>query len=156
MNARARRVYAAKWFMCAASIACALILAVFLINEPPASIPEFLLNALVIFAAPVIAAGAWGASLGATILDPVMTRSVGRAALRGLAVAGASFLSYLFTVSFCLAVLGFNPRGGVVTVFILLSLYGSILVGWLVGAVGALAGALLYKKIGSDRAATGE
>jgi uncharacterized membrane protein len=156
MNSKARRRCAAKWFLCAASMACALMLAVFLINEPPRSVPEFLLNASVIFAAPVIITGAWGASLGAKILDPAATRSAGRAALIGLAVSVASFVSYVLILSLCFATLGLNPRGGVLTVFISLLIYGSILVGWLVGVVGALAGALLYKKLASERVSAGD
>ena len=156
MSSKARRMYAAKWFLGAASMACALILAVFLISEPPRSVPEFLLNALVTFAAPVIITGAWGASLGAKILDPAMTRSAGRAALIGLAVSVVSFVSYVLILSLCFATLGLNPEGGVLTVFISLLIYGSILVGWLVGVVGALAGALLYKKLASERVSAGD
>lgn len=155
MSASLGRMYAAKWFMGAASVACALLLALFLVNEPPPSLPELLLKALVLFAAPVIITGAWGATLGATILEPATTRGVGRAALIGLAVSGASFVSYVLTISLCLGGPGFNFAEDFLKVFILLMVYGTVFVGWLVGILGALAGALLYQRIAGERVTAG-
>jgi hypothetical protein len=149
-----RRVYAADWFMRAAAMPCSLILAAVVVNEPPDSVSRFLLYLLVIVAGPAVIAGGWGAALGAAILDPAATRGAGRAALRGSAVAGASFLTYIFAVSFVAAGLGSNNGDDVLKVFILLLVYGTIMVGWLMAAAGALTGALLYKKIESEHLST--
>jgi hypothetical protein len=146
MDNENRRVYAADWFMRAASIPCGLILVAVLGSTPPRSAYEFLLSFLAIFAGPVVIAGGWGAALGASILDPEATRSAGRAVLRGLAVAGASYVTYLYALCFWLAGFSFDARGAFFKVFILLLVYGTILIGWLVAAVGAVAGALLYQR----------
>lgn len=146
MNPEAKWAYAAKWFMCAASIPCGLLLVALLVQEPPGTISEFLLNALIIAAAPVITAGVWGAMLGEAILDPAATRSMGRAALRGVGVFVASFLSYIFIVSLGLSALGLNSGEDSLKLFILLLVYGSVMVGWILCLVGALAGAQLYKR----------
>ena len=146
---RERRVYAADWFMRAAAIPCSLILAAILANEPPHSAYQFLMNFFIVVAAPVVIAGGWGATLGAAILDPEATRNTWQATCKGVVVSGASFLTYLFLIGFCLADLGPNPRGEFLKVFILLLIVGTLWFGWLVAAVGALAGALLYKKQGN-------
>lgn len=155
MSPKDRRVYAADWFMCAAAVPCSLILAAVCVNEPPDSVYKFLLYFFVILAGPAVIAGGWGAALGAAILDPAATRGAGRAALRGLAVSGASFLTYLFVVSFVVAGFGSNNGEDVLKLFILLLAYGTIMAGWLLAAVGALAGALLYKKVERERAPVG-
>ena len=156
MSPKDRQMYAADWFMCAAAILCALLLVVVLINEPPRSVSDFLLDAFVIVAVPVIITWGWGASLGATILDPSITQGAGQAALRGLGVSGASFLTYLFVLSFGIASLSNNSRGDFLKLFIIFLVYGTILVGWLVAIVGALTGVQLYKKIESERIPAGD
>lgn len=153
MSPKDRRVYAADWFVRAAAVPCSLLLAAVCANEPPDSVYRFLLYFLVILAGPAVIAGGWGAALGTAILDPAATRGAGRAALRGLAVSGASFLTYLCVICFCLAGFGFNKGDDVLKLFIMLLVYGTIMAGWLVAAVGALAGALLYKKV--ERAPAG-
>ena len=75
-----------------------------------------------------------------------MTRGAGQTTLKGLAVAGASFLTYIFVVSFGVAGLGFNNGDDLLKLFMLLLVYGSMMVGWLVAVVGALAGSLLYQR----------
>lgn len=146
MNLYERRVYAADWFMRAAAMPCSLILAAVVVNDPPDSVARFLLYLLVIVVGPAVIAGAWGAGLGASILDSAVTGSAGQATRRGLAVAGASFLTYLFVVSFVVTVFVFNDGGDVLKLFLFLLVYGTILVGWLMAAAGAFAGALLYKR----------
>ncbi|MFL6334461.1 MAG: hypothetical protein ACJ754_14190 [Pyrinomonadaceae bacterium] len=146
MSPEARRVYAADWFMRAAAIPCSAVLAAVCAAEAPDSVPEFLLKFLIILAGPAVIAGGWGAALGASILDPAATRSAGRATLRGLAVALASFVTYMFVLYFFLGVLGFDGRGDSFKLFIVVLFYGTTFVGWLVAAVGALAGAQLYKR----------
>jgi hypothetical protein len=142
-----RRLYAADWFVRAAAIPCSLILALVSANEPPGSVNKFLLHFLVILAGPAVIAGGWGAALGAAILDPAATRSAGRAAFRGLAVSAVSFVTYIVVIGFCLGGLGYGSLGDFVRLFIVFLVYGTIYVGWLMVAVGALAGALLYKKV---------
>jgi hypothetical protein len=156
MSPRDRQVYAADWFIRAAALPCSLILAAVCVNEPPGSVSEFLVNFLIILAGPAVIAGGWGAALGAAILEPAATRGAGQAALRGLAVSGASFLTYIFVVSFGIAGLGFNNGNDVLKLFILLLVYGTIMVGWLMAAVGALAGALLYKKVEGKHVPAGD
>lgn len=143
-----RRVYAADWFMRAASIPCGLIFAVFFGSQPPGSTTEFLVSFLAVFAGPVVIAGGWGAVLGADILDPEVTRGDWQAVLRGVAVAGASFLTYIFVICFWSSCFSHNAHGEFFSLFILLFVCGTIFVGWLVVPVGALAGSLLYKKQG--------
>lgn len=155
MSPEDRRVYAADWFMRAAAMPCSLILAAVVANEPPDSVNRFLLYFLVIVAGPAVIAGGWGAALGATILNPAATRGAGQATLRGLAVSGASFVTYLFVICCFFAGLGPGSRGDFVNLFILVLVYGTIYVGWLVAAAGALAGALLYKKIEGERVSAG-
>jgi len=75
-----------------------------------------------------------------------VTRGAGQTTLKGLAVAGASFLTYIFVVSFGVAGLGFNNGDDLLKLFMLLLVYGSMMVGWLVAVVGALAGSLLYQR----------
>jgi hypothetical protein len=145
MDNRNRQVYAADWFMRAAAMPCSLILVWALCGEPPDSATAFLLYFLVLLVGPVVIAGGWGAALGAAILDPEETRSPGRAALKGLAVTGASFVTYLFVICFWLTGVG-GDSGGVFMMFLLVLIGGTILAGWLLAPVGALAGALLYKK----------
>ncbi|MBV9926118.1 MAG: hypothetical protein JOZ96_13955 [Acidobacteria bacterium] len=134
--------------MWAAAIPCGLVLAVVLLNEWLNSPLNFLLYVLVLFVVPIHIARGWGAWLGAAILDPSATQGAGVAALRGAAVAGASFVTYLFALSLCFGSFSSSPVENALNLFILLMVGGTILVGWLVVAVGALAGGLLYGKAG--------
>jgi len=151
MSPEVRRAFAARWFTCAAAIPCGLILAAVFIGERPDPMFEGLLYVLILGAVPVHIARGWGASLGAAILDPAATRGAGEAALRGVAVACASFVTYLFALSLCIA--SFSPKPGedFLKYLILFTVGGTILVGWLVAAVGALAGVILYKRTESER-----
>src|SRR5215212_10152555 len=139
-------MYAGDWFMRAAAVPCSLILALALCNEPSQSATAFLMYFFILLLGPVIIAGGWGAALGAEILDREQTRSAGRATFLGLVVAGVSFVTYLLILCFCLSGFGLDPRSSFFGLFILFLVYGSLLVGWLVALVGALAGALLYKR----------
>lgn len=155
MNPVAGPIYAARWFMSAASMACVFILAVNVAGEPPPSASQFLLNALLLLVGPVIITGFWGAVLGSMILEPE-TRGMGRAALIGLVVAGSSFVSYLLLLSLCTGALAPGYEGDALKLFIMLLVYGTVWVGWLFGIVGAYAGALLYKRMGSVSVSAGE
>jgi hypothetical protein len=150
MSPEFRRASAARWFMCAAAIPCGLILAAVLIGEWLNSMFEVLFYVLVVGAVPVHIARGWGASLGAAILNPAATRGAGEAALRGVAVAGASFGTYLFALSLCVASFSARPGEDFLKYLIMFTVGGTILVGWLVAAVGALAGVMLYKKTESE------
>lgn len=146
MSPEERRVYAADWFTRAAAIPCSVVLAAAYAAEAPGSVSSFLLMFLVILAGPAVIAGGWGAVLGASILDPAATRGAGRAALRGLAVAAAGYATYLFALCLFLGGLDSGGRGDFFKLFIVVLVYGTLLVGWLVPVLGALAGALLFKR----------
>jgi hypothetical protein len=86
---------------------------------------------------PAFVAGVCGACFGSSILDPSRVQTPAQAAGRGFIVAAASFLFYILLISVV-------ASGGVAFFFLLF--YGSIIIGWLVAIVGALAGWLLYKR----------
>lgn len=132
--------------MRAAAVPCSLILVLALCSEPPQSATVFLLYFFVLLLGPVVIAGGWGAALGAEVLDREKTRGVGRAAFLGTAVAGLSFVTYLLVLCFCLSGFGLDPSGSFIGLSILFLVYGTLMFGWLVGLVGALAGAQLYKR----------
>ena len=86
---------------------------------------------------PTFIAGVCGACFGSSILDPSLVRTSGQAAWRGFIVAAASFLFYILLLSVV------TSAGAAFLIFLI---YGSILIGWLVAIVGALAGWLLYRR----------
>jgi hypothetical protein len=86
---------------------------------------------------PAFIAGLCGARFGSSILDPARVRTSAQAAGRGVIVAAASFLFYIILISLV------TSAGAA---FFFLLFYGSIIIGWLVTIVGALAGWLLYKR----------
>lgn len=141
-------MYAADWFVRAASIPCGLIFAACYLGAPPNSAAEFLLAFVATLAGPVIIAGGWGAWLGPSILDPRETRSAGLAALKGLCVTGASFVTYIFAICFITCISDSGSGGNFCGLFLMLLIGGTIFVGWLLAIVGALAGVLLFRKQG--------
>jgi hypothetical protein len=155
MRQENRRVYAADWFIRAAAMPCSLVLAALTADDPPGSVHKFLLQFLLIVAGPAVIAGGWGAVLGAAILEPAVTRSAANAGLRGAAVALVSFVTYLFVVCAGLAALDLDHAGDFLKLFLVLLIYGTILFIWLVVALGALAGVLLYKKAEGERVSAG-
>jgi hypothetical protein len=86
---------------------------------------------------PALIAGVCGASLGSSILDPARIQTLAQAAGRGVIVAATSFLFYILLISVA-------ASGG--AMFFILLIYGSIIIGWLLAIVGALAGGLLFKR----------
>jgi hypothetical protein len=146
MDLRDRRFYAADWFMSAAAIPLSLVLAAVCAGGQAGSVTDFLAALFLIVAAPAVIAGGWGGVLGASILDPAATRGPGRAALRGTAVAAASFVTYTSVCSLLLGLVGYGGWGDGFKFFIVVLVYGGLFLGWLVTAVGAVAGALLYQR----------
>jgi hypothetical protein len=86
---------------------------------------------------PALIAGVCGACFGSSILNPSLVHTPGQAAWRGVVVAAASFMFYILLISVA------TSAGAA---FFILLFYGSIVIGWLVALVGALAGLLLYKR----------
>ena len=123
---------AGLWFAGAGSIP-ALLFFMFAGGLGATSVGLFLLFVLV----PALIAGVCGASFGSSILDPARIHNSAQAAGRGVIVAAASFLFYILLISVA------TSAGAA---FFVLLFYGSIIVGWLLAIVGALAGLLLYKR----------
>lgn len=137
----ARRLFAALWFAVAAAIPVGLS---FLLT-PMSSGTAY---KIVTTAASIGAALICGLWLGAGILDEKKTKSAIRAASRGLAIAALSYL-LLFIVELFVAVL-YNSTSDTDAIFRLIYmiaimfLFGLLFFGWLIAAVGAAAGGLLY------------
>jgi hypothetical protein len=126
------RLSAGLWFAGAGSIPALLFV---MVVGGPQSFSAAILALFVLL--PALIAGVCGASLGTSILDQSLIWTPAQAAGRGVIVAAASFLFYILLVSIALS-------GG--AAFFMLLIYGSIVIGWLIAIVGALAGWLLFKR----------
>lgn len=137
----ARRLFAGLWFAAAAAIPVGLS---FLLT-PMSSGTAY---KIVTTAASIGSALIFGLWLGAGILDEKKTKSAMRAGLRGLAIAALSYL-LLFIIELYVAVL-YNGTSDSDAIFRLIYgiaimfLFGLLFFGWLMAAVGAAAGWLLY------------
>ncbi|HEX3102728.1 MAG TPA: hypothetical protein VHQ01_13080 [Pyrinomonadaceae bacterium] len=135
-----RRLFAALWFAVAGAIPVGLS---FLI-VPMSSGKMF---QIVTTSASILSAACCGCWLGAGILDETKTRSALRAAGRGLAIAGLSYL--LLVVTEIIVAVIYNRNSGtdfiaMVYVIGIMFLLGLVFFGLLIAAVGAAAGGLLY------------
>lgn len=147
----ARRSFAGLWFAAAAAIPIGLY---FLIL--PLSSGTF--YQVITTVVPILSAGVGGLWLGAGILDEKKTKSPLGAIGRGLAIAALSYL-ILFIVEIIAGVIYNRNRDShdifrLIDVVTMMFLYGLLIIGWLVAAVGAAAGGLLYlfssKKINEE------
>lgn len=101
---------------------------------------------------PLVLTGILGSLLAAGILDPQKLRGAWQSALRGLLVLVAAFL--LFSVVISLRETSENGYQTFLRTWILMLMFGSVAVGWLVVMVGILAGWLLYKLQGGRMSQT--
>jgi hypothetical protein len=146
MSEVARRLIAGMWFAIAAVIPVTYY---FLLlrgdGGPPsgAGLPIFGGSLVLTAGVPILLAGICGLLLGSSILDAEEIRTAAQAIGRGLMVA---LLSYLLLFTGAAVILGFNNADfiGTVALYVIVFLYGLLLVGWLVAGVGATAGLLLY------------
>ena len=84
-----------------------------------------------------------GALLGSTILEPAEIKTAFQASMRGVTVSLLSFL-LLFTIPALISVVASPDILGNAVAFGIFFLYGLFIVGWLVAAVWAVSGWLLY------------
>lgn len=91
---------------------------------------------------PAVLAAVSGLLIGGTILNQAKTQNAWQAAVRGLCVSLVAWLAYVPVLSI-LAGRDWN-MGFAYKVFLVL-LFGSILVGWLIAAVGIVTALLLYR-----------
>ena len=108
-----------------------------------AGLPIFGGSSVLTAGVPILIGGICGLLLGSGILDAEEIRTASQAIGRGLMVALLSYL-LLFTGTAVILALNNDDLVGTVTLFIIVFLYGLLLVGWLVAGVGAVAGWLLY------------
>lgn len=145
------RVFAGTWFANAASIPAGLFVLIVTINIGEKGWANGV--AFLAIAAAVTIAWVAGYYFGASILDERLTVSSGRATARGLGVAALSFAAYIVATSFVAAVVtsinDHNPAANFFSIFfggmLMLSIFGTIFVGWLVALVGLTAGYSLYR-----------
>ena len=137
----ARRSLAGMWFALAAVVPVAYnFLAAPLLGGSPAPLD----GSLVLTAAvPIVVFGICGAALGAGILDATVTKSAVQAVERGLMIAGLSYLLLFLKLSLVLAG-SIDDLIILILLEVIVFLYGLLFIGWLLAAVGAAAGGLLY------------
>ena len=135
------RMLAGIWFAVAAAIPVGLS---FLLTP----LPSGRVYQIVTTAASIFAAGFVGLWLGADILDEKSIKSAIRAAGRGVAIAALSYL--LLIIIEIIALVAYNSSSDADAIFKLIYmtaiifLLGLLFFGWLIAAVGAAAGGLLY------------
>jgi hypothetical protein len=137
----AQRIYAAVWFMVAGAVPGVCIISYDLIqNRQLRTSPLFLLVLYEII--PALLAAVSGAFLGGDILNEEKINNAGHAAVRGFFVSLVAWLVYVPVLSI-LAGRDWN-MGFAYKVFLVL-IFGSILVGWLIAAVGIVTALLLFR-----------
>ncbi len=134
-----RLLLAGVWF----GIAAVIPVAYYLLRFGDAGLPIFGGSVALTAAAPIALAIVCGALFGSAILEPAETKTPFAAALRGLLVSLLSFL-LLFTIPAIITLVTSPDFLGTALGFGVFFLYGLFIVGWLVAAVGAIAGWLLY------------
>jgi hypothetical protein len=144
------RAFAGVWFM-AAGVIPTFFIAMLLLNTTDFAGNSFIQSrrAAVEFVfwfifIPLVLTGILGSLLAAGILDPQKLRGGWQSALRGLLVLVTAFL--LFSVVISLRETSENGYQTFLRTWILMLMFGSVAVGWLVVMVGILAGWLLYKR----------
>jgi hypothetical protein len=147
------RAFAGVWFM-AAGVIPTFYVALLLLNTTDFAGNSFIQSrrAAIEFVfwfifIPLVLTGILGSLLAAGILDPQKLRGAWQSALRGLLVLVTAFL--LFSVVISLRETLENGYHTFLRTWILLLMFGSVAVGWLVVMVGILAGWLLYKRQGA-------
>ena len=140
----ARRSFAALWFAVAAAIPVGFYFLVFWVSPSTSGT----IHRVITTAVPILAAGIGGLWLGAGILDEEKTKSSIGAAGRGLAIAALSYL-FFFIFELIFGVIYNNERNSedtykLIELIVSMFLYGLLVFGWLIAAVVAAAGALLY------------
>jgi hypothetical protein len=132
----ARRLFAGLWFAVAAIVP---VVFYFLVYPLTGGQTFQIMTAL----APIFIAGICGLALGADILDENETKTALQAVGRGLAIG---FLSYLILLITAFVSTAFYSEDffGLIIFFGIVFLYGLLFIGWLIAAVGAAAGGLLY------------
>lgn len=136
------RLLAAAWFACAGAIPGILFLMVATRNDHPN--PSAWFYILGTWLVTIALAAFYGSTFGARILDPLDVGTGAQAFWQGTVVAGFSFVTFIFLLSLYSGL----QRGSLdfLSAFVLLMVFGSMLVGWAVLLVGGLAGWLLFKK----------
>ena len=147
------RIISAGWFALAACIPVGFFILAFggvtLVRslEVEGGIDYRTLGALWLFGeVPVVIAAFFGFTVGSRIVDPFTDTSAGRAALRGIGVAGLSYVVFMAFYIASIAVQYFSNNGdsGFLAYVILAMILVSLLtMGWLIVLSGALAGWLL-------------
>ena len=145
-----QRAVAGVWFM-AAGVIPTFFIAMLLLNTTDFAGNSFIQSgrATVEFVfwfifMPLILTGILGSVLAAGILDQQKLRGGWQSALRGLLVLVTAFL--LFSVVISLHETSENGYQTFLRTWILMLMFGSVAVGWLVVMVGILAGWLLHKR----------
>lgn len=140
-NSLTQRLYAALFFMLAAGIpGVALILYDLVQYGRLGTTLSFLLFLYLII--PGILAATFGFLIGAAILNPAKVRSARQAAARGLYVSLASWLAFVPILSMAA---GKETNMSFLQKLLLVLIFGSVIVGWLIGGVGIATGLLLYR-----------
>lgn len=134
-----RLLLAGVWF----GIAAIIPVAYYLLRFGDVGLPIFGGSMILTAVVPVVIAAVCGALLGSTILEPAETKTPLAAAIRGLMVGLLSFL-LLFTIPAIISLVTSPDFLGTAVGFGIFFLYGLFIVGWLVVAVGAISGWLLY------------
>ena len=136
-----QRLYAALLFMLAGAIpGVSLILYDLARQGTVGTTLSFLLFWYLVV--PGILAAISGFIIGADILNPDKVRRARQAAARGLFVSLAAWLAFVPIMS---AVAGKEINMSFLQKLLLVLIFGSVIVGWLIAGVGMAAGLLLYR-----------
>ncbi len=141
MYEAARRSLAGMWFALAAVVPVAYyFLAAPLLGGKPMTHDDSLVLTAVV---PIVVSGICGLALGSDILDAAVIKSALQAVERGLMIAGLCYLLLFLELTLALAVY-IDDLMILILLEAIVFLYGLLLIGWLLAAVGAAAGGLLY------------
>lgn len=136
-----QRLYAALFFMLAAGIPGVALILYDLVQHGRLgdTLSVILFWYLII---PGILSATFGFLIGADILNPHKVRSARQAAARGLYVSLAAWLAF---VPIMIMAAGKDAYMSFLQKLLLVLIFGSVIVGWLIGGVGIATGLLLYR-----------
>ena len=137
------RWWSAFWFGCAACIPGMIVLA-FAIKGGE---PDVLTAAIILILGPAVIASLYGAWFGPGILDSYDVTTGFRSFRRGAFIAFATFITFVPLAILILTIIGPHPSQDMtklLELFLLVMVWGFILVGWWGVLLGGVAGWMFY------------